>query len=479
MEDVDVVVVGAGAAGLGAAATLARYGVSTLLVEQRPEPSTLPRATVISTRSMELLRAWGLEDEIRAGGIDADVWIWECATLASAWAGRRHAVGYPSREQAAVVSPCSPGVVPQDWLESVLGRHVGAAPSVRVELGTQLVAVTDEPGGVRVSLRDGSGALRAVTARYLVAADGAHSPVRSLLGVDMREREGAHGGVQVVFRAPLWHLLGPLRYALDVVTAPSAPGLFLPAGRDDRWVYAPSLAPGGESPDALDPAQLVQWMREGAGVADLDPLIERVSPFFSPGQIADRFRVGRTFLAGDAAHRVTPRGGTGMNIALQSGCDLGWKLAWVLRSWAEPDLLDTYESERRVVAEHNLARSTDPDGSRRPVIDELHVDLGGRLAHAWLPSARGVSTLDLLGPGWTLFTGPSRRSREGARSPSAAPLAIRALDTVTARAVGVRGDGAVLTRPDGVPVATWTSAAGPPARCVCSRAGATCERGSR
>jgi 2-polyprenyl-6-methoxyphenol hydroxylase-like FAD-dependent oxidoreductase len=342
-----------------------------------------------------------------------------------------------------------------------------------------LVAAADEPGGVRVRLRDGSGVVRTVAARYLVAADGAHSPVRSLLGVEMREREGAHGGVQVVFRAPLWQLLGTKRYALYVVTTPGAPGVFLPAGRGDRWVYAPSLLPGGESPDAFDPAQLVPLMREGAGVADLDPLIERVSPFFSPGQLADRFRVGRTFLAGDAAHRVTPRGGTGMNIALQSGCDLGWKLAWVLQGWAEPDLLDTYESERRVVAEHNLARSTDPDGSRRPVIDELHVDLGGRLAHAWMPAACGVSTLDILGPGWTLFTGPSRGAWEGARSPSAAPLAIRTLDAVTARAIGVRGDGAVLTRPDGVPVAMWPSAAGRRARCVCSRPGATCERGSR
>ena len=97
-----------------------------------------------------------------------------------------------------------------------------------------------------------------------------------------------------------------------------------------------------------------------------------------------------------------------MNTALQSGYDLGWKLAWVLQGWAEPELLDTYEAERRVVAEHNVARSTDPNGSRRPVVDELNVDLGGRVAHAWLPSSSGtVSTLDLLGAGWTLFTGPS------------------------------------------------------------------------
>jgi 2-polyprenyl-6-methoxyphenol hydroxylase-like FAD-dependent oxidoreductase len=369
--------------------------------------------------------------------------------------------------------------VPQDWLEDVLRRHVGALPSVRLEVGTQLVALADERDGVRVTLRDASGALRCVFAQYVVAADGAHSFVRRLLGVEMRDREGAHGGVQVVFRAPLWQLLGSLRYALYVVTTPAAPGLFLPAGRDDRWIYAPSLAPGCESASSFDRARLVGWMREGAGLADLDPLIEHISPFCSPGQLADRFRVGRTFLAGDAAHRVTPRGGTGMNIALQSGCDLGWKLAWVLQGWAEPGLLDTYESERRVVAEHNLTRSTDPDGSRRPVVNELLVDLGGRLPHAWLPLSSGVSTLDLLGPGWTLFTGPSGGAWDRMTSPSAAPLAVRRLDAVTARAIGVRGSGALLVRPDGVPVAVWTSDEDVITRCVCSPPGALCERGTR
>jgi 2-polyprenyl-6-methoxyphenol hydroxylase-like FAD-dependent oxidoreductase len=459
--DIGVLVVGAGAAGLGAAAALGHHGVATLVVEQRPEPSTLPRATVISTRSMELLRAWGLEDEVLAGGVNADVWLWECPTLARAGEGRAHAVGYPSREQAAVVSPSAPGTVPQDWLEAVLRRHVGSLASARLELGTRLVDIDNAPDRVRATLRDRTGERRTVLARYVVGADGAHSPVRHLLGVEMHERGGAYAGVQVVFRAPLWRVLGSLRYGLYVVTNPAAPGVFLPAGRGDRWVYGPTPPPEVEQPHDLEPALLAEAIRQGAGLVDLDLSIERIGPFHSPGQLAGRFRAGRTFLAGDAAHRVTPRGGTGMNTALQSGHDLGWKLAWVLQGWAGPDLLDTYEAERRVVAEHNLARSTDPNGSRRPVVDELSVDLGGRIAHAWMPSSAGpVSTLDLLGPAWTLFTGPSRDAWDAAASLSAAPVTVRALDPVTARAVGVRGDGALLARPDGVPVGVWASAAG-------------------
>ena len=184
-----VLVVGAGPAGLAVAATLGRYGVATLLVEERRRASTLPRATVISTRSMELLRAWRLERRVLAGGVDADVWLWECPTLARAAEGRAHAVGYPTREQAAVVSPSAPGTVPQDWLEAVLRRHVGTLPTARFELGTQLVTFDDAPDGVRATLRrrDGRGRAPSVPASsWPPTARTARSG--SSLGIEMRER---------------------------------------------------------------------------------------------------------------------------------------------------------------------------------------------------------------------------------------------------------------------------------------------------
>ena len=164
-----------------------------------------------------------------------------------------------------------------------------------------------------------------------------------------------------------------------------------------------------------NPTGITRWIATAVGRADASR-IECVMRSGSVG-LAEVFREGNVFLIGDAAHRVTPRGGTGLNTAIGDGFDIGWKLAWVLRGWARERLLESYERARRPVAEFNTQRSSRADGSILDTGVGLNADIGGRIAHVWVPrNGHVASTLDLLANGLTLSSGPTRTtSRRAAK----------------------------------------------------------------
>ena len=455
-----VIVVGAGPAGLVTAIVLGRFGVDVLVLDKRPLTSTLARAITISTRGMEIFRAWGMEESICRGAADVEPLGWQTPSLASG-EGRVMALGYPTVAEAKEISPTRPAWAPQDHLEPLLLDLLRSLPTIELRFGCELVGLQQAEDRVVASVRVGGSTPTTVIADHLVGADGAHSSVRQLAGIAMDGPDNMGEFHRVEFRAPLTEILGEHRYGLYVISNPEVAGVVAPQGAGDRWMLAREWR-GGDQLRIVDAdeRQLSELVATAAGVPRLRYRIERTNAFLFSAQLADRYREGRVFLAGDAAHRMTPRGGTGMNTAIQDAFDIGWKLAWVLHGWSGEPLLDTYEAERRPVGSHNVQRAAQPDGARRDAKDALPWDLYGRLAHCWLNrDGRTASTLDLLGDGFTLLTGPDEARWLDSRTSNgwSAPLAVHRLDQQTAKTLAIASTGATLVRPDGKIAGSWTT----------------------
>src|SRR5215211_4658615 len=352
-----VLVVGAGPAGLVTSLTLAHHGVPSVLVEKHPGTSIYPRATGMSVRSMEVFRGLGVEAAIRARSLDALPLMHVSPTLTGPTA-RVVPLGFPSADEAAAVSPTGPVISPQDHVEPVLVARLRELGLTDLRFATELVSFEQDAHGVTAVIRDtASGEDTMVDARYIVGADGGRSRVRSILGIEPVGPTGLEHHASFLFRSPgLLERLGDRRYALYMVGGPGmASGVLLPMDPGDRWVYAAM----GPRPvlDALlgSETAAIDAIRAVAGVPDLPVELLASMPLEFVAQLAPRWRVGLAFLAGDAAHRMPPVGGRGMNTAIADAANLAWKLAWVVRGFAADALLDTYEAERLPVARRNLS----------------------------------------------------------------------------------------------------------------------------
>jgi 2-polyprenyl-6-methoxyphenol hydroxylase-like FAD-dependent oxidoreductase len=395
----------------------------------------------------------------------------------------------------------------QIGLEPVIKQRA-AELGARLEYSSEVVSLDATDDGVTALVRQrDTGAERTVHAQYAVAADGAHSPVRERLGFRMTGRGSFSDSVTIYFRADCTELIGDRNLSVIYVFHPRQLGFFrFSLDKQSGFLVVNSSVDesGAMSPRLWDVAseeRCIAWVREALGAHDDLPIeVENVQQWNAQADVADHFRSGRIFLAGDATHVMPPTGGYGGNTGVQDAYNLAWKLAYVLDGRAGPELLDTYEPERKPVAHLTveqayaryvlrLDKSLGAD-DLAPIVDDVLIDLGYRHRSAGVAIEAGddaewedprkptgrpgfraphvelardgsrFSTLDLSGANFVLFTGAggdgwveaaAAASRELGVPVDAYRVAIDVEDPGGAffSSFGIEPDGASLVRPDG------------------------------
>jgi 2-polyprenyl-6-methoxyphenol hydroxylase-like FAD-dependent oxidoreductase len=519
-EDVDVLIIGGSMVGLSAALLLALHEVDCLAVERHTGTAIHPRAGHFHLRTMEILRSAGLEESVRRRSVEQyhpDGGINNVESLA----GREIASYFPNLN--AGVEEFSPTVrlfIDQDALEPILrtrAQELGARLSYRVEC----VAIAQDAEGVTATLHDlESGARKDVRARYVVAADGNRSRTREWLGIGMRGHGLLSNSITIYFRTEVD--LAPLlegRYqGVNYVTNPVLRGFFRLDRTGNRGFLVVNLigdtsrseivaaypsAPWANVAGNMTEERALELVRAAIGVPEIPVVIEDVATWQAVADSAERYRHGRVFLAGDAAHVVPPNGGFGGNTGVQDAHNLAWKLALVLGGVAGPELLETYDAERRPIGELTVEQAYARYVTRvapylgtegmQPLVDDISMEIGHRYAssavvlepgcapalhehphqstgrpgsrapHVFLARGdRRISTLDLFGRSFVLLAAADGGAWRDAALRAADRLRL-ALDSYVvgdgelldpqlrfADAFGISGAGAVLVRPDGI-----------------------------
>ncbi|MCM2423319.1 FAD-dependent monooxygenase [Streptomyces sp. RKAG293] len=508
--NIPVLIVGAGPVGLSTALFSGRHGISTMLLEKRSATSTLPRAPGLQARTLELFRAAGIREEIRAlemgdshpffeGGIiqvDTFAEIDKAVVLES-----------PSLD-GPTVSPERVMGCGQDRYEKVLvdkAREFGSD----IRFGTRLVEFTQDDEGVTAVAEElATGKRFTIRAGYLVGGDGANSAVRQQLGVERTGRGTVFDALSIYFTAPELEVM--LKDRPFILCYANVNGTLMGLSRlhgCNPFLAAPIYHPDkGEKPEDFTDERCVEIVRAASGRPEMDVEIVAKVPWQGAQLVAERFRTGRVFLAGDAAHLHPPAGGFGANTGIHDAHNLSWKLAAVIKGWAGDTLLDTYHDERHAVgsamAEQAMVRNRirhgyASDEDRATMVDDIiitlgyryvstaissekpgpvltpHLELTGepgtRAPHLWLErDGVNLSTIDLFWDSYVLLTDPAGAAWAKAAENAAAALGVplkahvvgpdselRTTDRDFHSVYGISPGGAVLVRPDAF--VTWRS----------------------
>lgn len=340
--DVAVLAIGAGPTGLLLAGELARRGVECRLIEARPEPLAWDRATVIHPRSLEVFDALGIAEPFLAAGVpQRGARIYSDGELLGeidlSLCGSRYAYNLGLSEQ-----------VTEAILLDHLHRHGG-----EVRRGTRLVELEPQPDGVLATLqRDGTS--EQVRAQWVVGCDGLHSLTRERSGIDLVGHDIPSPWAVFDTTLARW----PDGYDTNVVLLEQLP-VILTALPGRRWrAYLRPSAP--DSDLVADATGTLHRYHPDVAFAE----VTDARRFHCHTRVAARYRAGRVLLAGDAAHVCSPAEGHGMNSGIQDAFNLAWKLALVATGVADPRLLDSYEAERRPVAERITASGDAAEGGQ-------------------------------------------------------------------------------------------------------------------
>ncbi|HKB73602.1 MAG TPA: FAD-dependent monooxygenase [Burkholderiales bacterium] len=352
-------IVGGGPVGLTLAIDLGRRGVRCTLIEQKEAPQFLPKMERCNARTMEIFRRMGIADRVRAAGLRDDIPMDVFIILSLAEQPLLH-LPYPSVKTArAEIRACSDGSMPlepyqlisQYTLEPLLKSIAEGLPSVTVRYGCRLESFTQDQTGVTARVKHANGTGGAIGASYMVGCDGGGSTVRKQLGIKLRGEYNILELRQALYRCD------ELFERIPIGNGPGKGRHYHVADGNSTFLIMQDSTKHFTLHAVVENDDDMKAMFERIVAIPVKYEMLTCTPWRQNLLLADRYRDGRVFLAGDAVHLVIPTGGLGMNSGVGDAIDLSWKLAATLQGWGGPALLDSYESERRQVGERNVGAS--------------------------------------------------------------------------------------------------------------------------